>query len=63
MKVLKCNCKHAFQDAKLGENMRWHNISKPNSEDPKPRCTVCGNEKDRDSKKKQLTLCDTASYE
>lgn len=52
MKILKCNCKHVYQDSKLGEGMRWHNISKPNSEDPKPRCTVCGNEKDRDSKKK-----------
>jgi hypothetical protein len=37
--ILKCTCKHPFQDAKYGEGMRLHTASKKDGEPP--RCTVC----------------------
>ena len=37
--ILKCNCKHAFQDKEYGQGLRLHNIMKGNK---KARCTVCG---------------------
>lgn len=36
--VQKCTCKHAFQDAIYGPQMRVHTQGK----DGAPRCTVCG---------------------
>jgi hypothetical protein len=39
--IIKCNCKHAYQDATYGAGMRAHN---PIVKEPKGnhwRCTVC----------------------
>ncbi len=40
MKVLKCNCKHAYQDELYGHNMRAHNVV-PQPSSVEYRCTVC----------------------
>ena len=40
-KVLKCKCKHEYQDKKYGKGKRVHNLD---SKDV-PHCTVCGNKK------------------
>ena len=42
MKVQKCTCKHAFQDAQLGAGMRHHNQRLETAKDGDLRCTVCG---------------------
>lgn len=36
--VLKCTCKHDFQDQEYGKGMRLHNISEVKKE---AYCTVC----------------------
>ena len=36
--ILKCTCKHAYQDSVYGDNMRVHNPCNKGN-----RCTVCGN--------------------
>ena len=41
--ILKCTCKHAFQDVRYGEGRRVHNVGEAND---KAVCTVC-----RDTKK------------
>ena len=43
MKVVKCTCKHEFQDKKYGKGMRLANQGAVNFGD-KFRCTVCGKE-------------------
>jgi len=49
---LACSCRHADQDARLGAGFRAHNVC-GSKEQPKARCTVCGNETSiaRESKK------------
>jgi hypothetical protein len=39
-KVVVCNCKHAYQDEKYGENKRVMNKTGKGY-----RCTVCGKDK------------------
>ena len=48
MKILKCKCKHDFQDKQYGEGMRVHNqcTKKPTAAKPGVKCTVCGSIKD-----------------
>ena len=38
-RIIRCTCKHDFQDERYGQNMRVHNAMLK----PKPgwRCTVC----------------------
>ena len=41
--VLKCKCKHEYQDKKYGNGMRVHNRTRKQSENSYAyRCTVCG---------------------
>lgn len=41
--ILKCSCRHEYQDETYGEGMRLHNWA-PGSKktDVRWRCTVCG---------------------
>ncbi len=39
-KILKCTCKHDFQDKRYGKGKRVFNVSTKNND---YRCTVCGN--------------------
>jgi len=39
--ILKCKCKHEYQDGKYGKDLRVHNETAKSSND-KYRCTVCG---------------------
>ncbi len=39
-KVMKCSCKHVYQDKKYGKGMRYHNPTRLNPI-PTYRCTVC----------------------
>lgn len=41
--ILKCNCKHCFQDERYGASMRVHNkaIKASTSDQHAYRCTVC----------------------
>ena len=41
-KIIKCNCKHEFQDGRYGVGNRVHNYAAKNSV---WRCTVCKSEK------------------
>lgn len=41
--VLYCSCKHDFQDATYGKNMRVFNVCGKGSQKTGYRCTVCGN--------------------
>lgn len=43
--ILKCNCKHHFQDSVYGEAQRVHNLAtkKSTSDQKAYRCTVCSN--------------------
>lgn len=44
-KIKPCDCRHAYQDAKFGEQNRAHNERKgPNKDQQYWRCTVCGKE-------------------
>jgi hypothetical protein len=48
MAIIKCNCKHEFQDKKYGNGMRVHNYAlklRSNGGKPGYRCTICKNEK------------------
>lgn len=40
-KIMKCECRHEFQDAKYGTGMRVHTPKKTGGW----RCTVCGKER------------------
>lgn len=42
-KILKCTCKHEFQDATYGKEMRVHNLNK---DAVKGKCSVCNNIRD-----------------
>lgn len=46
VEILKCNCKHEYQDQVYGTNMRVHNrgVVKGTKENPYAEytCTVCG---------------------
>lgn len=46
-KIIKCNCKHEFQDKQYGQNMRVHNrgLVKGTNDHPYAdfTCTVCSN--------------------
>lgn len=44
VKIIKCSCKHEYQDQKYGENLRVH-IVLDKSGKISYRCTVCGNTK------------------
>lgn len=39
--ILKCSCKHEYQDEKYGKGNRVHNIRENASSNEKYRCTVC----------------------
>jgi len=43
--VLKCDCKHEYQDSKYGAGMRVHNQTKNGY-----RCVVCGKTKEKTKK-------------
>ncbi len=38
-KVIKCSCKHDFQDKQYGQGMRVFNFTQKKTE---AKCTVCG---------------------
>jgi len=38
--VLRCSCKHEYQDKKYGKGMRYHNETRKIQQPY--RCTVCG---------------------
>lgn len=41
--IIKCTCKHEFQDARYGKGIRVHNKIKSKSSGMEEfRCTVCG---------------------
>jgi hypothetical protein len=42
-KIMKCTCKHEFQDKTYGRGNRVHNIGRGTS--PKAVCTVCSSAK------------------
>ena len=44
-KILKCTCKHEYQDKHYGEKMRVHNEITNKTNVHNWRCTVCGKEK------------------
>jgi len=44
-KVIRCTCKHEFQDRAYGEGMRIHNFAPKAGGQGMWRCTVCKNEK------------------
>ena len=46
-KVIKCSCKHKFQDNEYGKGNRLHNYARKGylKGDPGWRCTVCSNVK------------------
>jgi hypothetical protein len=45
-KVIKCTCKHEFQDMQYGKNQRVCNsLAKNNGKINGYRCTVCGDKK------------------
>ena len=46
--ILKCSCKHEFQDAIYGKELRVHNRA-PKSKYGDWRCTVCGNHRNAPS--------------
>jgi hypothetical protein len=53
-KIIKCSCKHAFQDATYGLGLRVHNFArKPGGTEPGWRCTVCLNVKPATAEDKQ----------
>jgi len=41
--ILKCNCKHEYQDKKYGKGERVHNECQSTKNKGLYRCTVCGN--------------------
>jgi len=44
--ILKCSCRHKFQDARYGEGMRVHNFARKGHNGAAGwRCTVCGDVK------------------
>jgi len=44
--ILRCNCKHEFQDNTYGKSMRLHNKSFAKGKSTgKAKCTVCGDKK------------------
>jgi len=48
-KMIKCGCKHDFQDKEYGNQQRVANI---NEKEDSATCTVCGNKVGLISKKK-----------
>ena len=40
--ILKCICRHSFQDEQYGDGMRVHNLCKGPAGTRIVRCTVCG---------------------
>ena len=44
-KILKCICKHEYQDKVYGTGNRVHNNRSKGKEDDGYRCTVCGDVK------------------
>lgn len=40
--ILKCGCKHPFQDTKYGVGNRVHNVGGSKGSPNKVSCTVCG---------------------
>ena len=41
-KVIRCNCKHEFQDKTYGEGMRVHILKQKDAQQGNWACTVCG---------------------
>lgn len=48
-KIIKCTCKHDFQDKEYGNQTRVANI---NEKEDSATCTVCGNKVGQNPKKK-----------
>ena len=42
-KIIKCTCKHDYQDEKYGKGNRVHNSTSKTETLKEYRCTVCGN--------------------
>lgn len=40
--ILKCSCKHSYQDTKYGIGNRVHNVGGSKGSPNKVSCTVCG---------------------
>lgn len=40
-KIIKCNCKHDYQDEKYGKGNRVHNSTARSNDHKEYRCTVC----------------------
>lgn len=50
-KIMKCDCKHEFQDQTYGKGMRVHNPAPQKGASPqRMRCTVCRKERNIDNK-------------
>ncbi len=41
-KIIKCNCKHEWQDKTYGQGNRVGNLIKQNAKGTDYRCVVCG---------------------
>lgn len=50
--ILRCTCKHDFQDQKYGFGMRVHNSKQGKGVKDSYNCTVCGNNKSKEESKK-----------
>ena len=51
--ILKCDCKHEYQDKKYGEGKRVHNPFPDNNGTTSYRCTICGKGKSKENKKRR----------
>ncbi len=48
-KILKCSCKHEYQDKKYGKGNRVHNaLASKSGRLQEYRCTVCGDVKTKE---------------
>lgn len=45
-KILKCDCKHDFQDKEYGKGKRLHNMMVKKGNMQHYRCIICGKERD-----------------
>jgi hypothetical protein len=39
--IMRCTCKHAFQDQRYGAQMRVHNVMAGKTTTVRARCTIC----------------------
>ena len=42
-KIIKCSCKHEFQDSVYGNGMRLHNLGQGQKNSNTYKCTICKN--------------------